>query len=808
MALLGEQLAAGTQFTLPEMRKPPAIAFSPSRREIYVQGQTFAADDASRALQSEALLGGPGVDLPQGGDWVPLDEQAYQQYLQSIREPTLGRLASKSFGRGVDVTQALAGRALQLAGAEELGGRIVSAQEEDLAKTQPYERMFTDIESGRDAVEWLVANFAQQGPNLIESLFTAGAGYLAGTATGGPLAGAGGALAGLMGKSAFKESVKAAARKKATGEALTAAENKLLREAAGIAGAVTASYAQNLATGAADIYGELREQGATAEDTDARIRALLGSIPYAALETLPEYLLASRVLGGAGAPRAIPAGTSLGRRGLEYARRGGVGFGIGGLAEGTTEAGQEALLLGISGQDLGTDASLNRLINSFAAGFGVGGPIGGVANLRGNAPANLLNPAQNTDPVPQTPTPPAPPPEPRLPLVVAPGTQGDLFGGVGPVSAIPGVAPIPPVQPEPAITQMDLFDTGQVQGDLFGGPPPLVGPVAPPAPPVEAPAPAAGVPVIPGQLPFQFAPAAPTGIGFTDVQPIPDTQIAQQLEALRRQQEFDLAMAQRREAEIAQAEAQRQLQLVPPAPTTQLPTPRQARPAEPQQLPLFGARGLPRPSGAERLRRGATPLPETGPTVPVTPRESLQVAGQLPLFTQEGQPSVAALKGAGLRRKIVPTEEKGGKQRPSEPAAKIRQVAEKISKRQRVDHTYDDGSRFVGIIDNKGTLISGTYTYANGDVFEGTFRDNSPHNGRVIYANKSEAKYTKGEPTITKEAPAGETAVETQEEGPVEVTLELADGDRMTIPDGQKFLDKLDKDIGKYERFLACLNRK
>jgi hypothetical protein len=397
-----------------------------------------------------------------------------------------------------------------------------------------------------------------------------------------------------------------------------------------------------------------------------------------------------------------------------------------------------------------------------------------------------------------------------------------LFGGVGPVSPIPGLAggaaAIPGVAgqytqvgglgvapaTEVPITQQDLFSTDVLQADMFGGPQvPREYPVGAPVEPT-----AESVPVVPGQLPFQFAPAAPTGMRFTDVQPPPDTQIAQQLQALQRQVEFDQAMAQRREAEIAQAEAQRQLQLIPPAPTTQLPTPRTVNPREPQQLPLFGARGLPRPSGAERLRRGATPLPETGPTVPVTPRESLQVAGQLPLFTQEGQPSVAALKGAGLRRKIVPTEEKGGKQRPSEPAAKIRQVAEKISKRQRVDHTYDDGSRFVGIIDNEGTLISGTYTYANGDVFEGTFRDNSPHNGRVIYANKSEAKYTKGEPTLTKEAPAGETAVETQEEGPVEITLELADGDRMTIPDGQKFLDKLDKDIGKYERFLACLNRK
>jgi hypothetical protein len=49
----------------------------------------------------------------------------------------------------------------------------------------PYERQFTDIESGRGAVEWLVANFAQQGPNMIESIATAGLGFLAGTAATG-----------------------------------------------------------------------------------------------------------------------------------------------------------------------------------------------------------------------------------------------------------------------------------------------------------------------------------------------------------------------------------------------------------------------------------------------------------------------------------------------------------------------------------------------------------------------------------------------------------------------------------------------
>jgi hypothetical protein len=803
MALLGERMVGGTQFTLPEMRQPPDIGVSESTGELFVQGRRFPVQDAATALEVEGLLGQPGRgELPTG--FVPLDEQAYGQYLQSIRSPSLGRLASKSFGRGVDISQMLAGRGLQLAGAEELGGRIVSAQEEQLRQTSPFERQFTDIESGRGAVEWFVANFAQQGPNMIESVITAGLGFLAGTAAGGPIAGAGGALAGLMGKTAFKESVKAAAKKKVAGETLSDAENKLLREAAGLAGAVSASYAQNITTGASDIYGELRESGADADDIDARIKALAGSLPYAALETLPEFLLASRILSGVGAPRAIPAGTSVGRRGAELLRRGLVGGAVGGLAEGTTEASQEALLLGISEQDLTSDEGVNRLINSFAAGFGVGGPIGAAANLRGREPANLLDPGKTTEPPASTAivpfTPPQAPPGPGTGFTMVPGTGiipqpvGEFIPagtGVAPPLALPAPRRVLEVQGRPGfvvdsqgnVRPADADDVivgvtenippvfpGQ-QGvlDIFGGEPVTAGEIAtrmqPPAAAPEAVAPSATptLNVIPGQGALQFGPAAP------EVAPLSafGQQIAQVSGQLQRQREFEAAQQQRAEQEAAQREAdfnralaQQQLQLgqvgAAAAPTGVVPAlpPRQFGPTEPQQLSLFGPRGLPRPSGAERLRRGATPLPETGPTVPVTPRESLQVAGQLPLFTREGQPSVAALRSAGKRRKVRPQLQRGGRQRPSEPAAKVRAVAEKVRKRQRVDTTFDNGDQFVGIIDNEGNLISGKYSYANGDVFEGTFQENAPYNGDIVYADKSEAKYVKGEPTLTKEAPS------------------------------------------------------
>jgi len=694
MAVMGEALVKQSQFTMPEMRRPPAIAFSPSSKQLFVNGLTFDADDAATALQSESYLRGPGTQLPTGGDWVPLDEAAYSQFLRSIREPSLGRLASKSFGRGVDVMQSLVGRGLQLAGAEETGGRIVAAQEEDLRKTSPYERQFTDIETGRDAVEWFVANFAQQGPNLIESVVTAGLGFLAGTAMGGPATGAGAALAGLMGKSAFKEAVIAAAKKKAAGEVLNAAENKLLREAAGLAGAVATSYAQNIATGAADIYGELRDQGANADDIDARLKALAGSVPYAALETLPEFLLAGRIFGGVGAPRPIPAGAPATRRGAELLRRGAVGFGVGGVAEGTTEAGQEALLLGISGQDLSSPEGVNRLVNSFAAGFGVGGPIGAVANLRGRQPANLLDPAKPSDPTPGRdlmvvpPPPPAPPGTavapyytPVTPMgamtappaqLAGPPTVPQLPGPVPPVAPMGGpvmmVTPEGVAYPDQMLRQQGNVPPGApgTQGvlDIFGGQIPaqeLAARMQPQTLPPGLPAPTATPVADARQGALQFAGPAPTG-------PV-NAQMANQLQAIqdriRRQREFEAAQAQQQAAIQQQTEAlarqsqnardlyamqqaQRAAAVQPSMPM------RQAGPTQPQQLELFTRRQAPRPSRAEALRRGvpgAQPVAAATVEVPLT---AAQRRAQIPLFTQEGQPSVAALRAAGVKTKVPP----------------------------------------------------------------------------------------------------------------------------------------------------------
>ena len=72
-------------------------------------------------------------------------------------------------------------------------------------------------------------------------------------------------------------------------------------------------------------------------------------------------------------------------------RRLATGLTVGAAAEGSTEAAQEALLLLSNPEvDLTSEEGIHRLINSFAAGAGFGGPIGGIANLAGGKKQKLV----------------------------------------------------------------------------------------------------------------------------------------------------------------------------------------------------------------------------------------------------------------------------------------------------------------------------------------------------------------------------------------------------------------------------------
>lgn len=400
----------------------PTLGFSQSQNKMFVNGLTFDVKDAATALTSEQYLSQPSAAMPEG-DWTPIDTSIYSQYIEGIKKPGLGKLASRNFDIGMNNMGILAGAGLQFAGMEKAGSAIVKNSADRIAQLAPYQRT---LEDPHDPVEWFVANLSQQGPNLLESVATALVGFAGGAVAGGgpnPITGAMGSIAGVVGKTAFKKSVIEASENYIKSKAMLAAAKSagskelaesaaktlatsrgILQNAAGIAGAATLTVANNYGMGVADIYSELRDTGSGPNDDVARLSALARAVPYAALESLPEFVLGARALK-----------LFHGKGGI--LRRGVVGLAAGGALEGATETGQEALLMG-AGSAVNkhnySDEALSRLANSFAAGFAVGGPIGGVTNIMAGKPADILSTAGVTEdttppagpaPYPQTGTP-------------------------------------------------------------------------------------------------------------------------------------------------------------------------------------------------------------------------------------------------------------------------------------------------------------------------------------------------------------------------------------------------------------------
>tara|TARA_B100001057_G_scaffold471471_1_gene533840 strand:- start:689 stop:8356 length:7668 start_codon:yes stop_codon:yes gene_type:complete len=277
----------------------------------------------------------------------------------------------------------------------------------------------------------------------------------------------------MLGKEKVKLAVAAAAKKYMKGQALNKGEKKLLREMSGLTaaaqaknpaafyvgrsgvatpgaqflsdstlrgalkagqigrgqaiagGAAGASIISSYGMGVADIYGEVRDTGVGDRGTAAGL-----AIPYAAMEVLPEFFLAGRIFGLG--PNVLKSGG--------VAKRVGKGLGVGGTLEGLTELGQESLLLYGTDQSFGDEETTRRLINSFAAGFAIGGPLGGFASLKkGNLgePTNILD---KDDPQADQKLLPAPPLEGDI---LGPETppQGQLPPGAGGAAALPAPTP-------------------------------------------------------------------------------------------------------------------------------------------------------------------------------------------------------------------------------------------------------------------------------------------------------------------------------------------------------------------------------
>ena len=510
----------------------PQVLFSPSTKKMFVNGATFDVDDYQSALDAKQFLTQPTAPAPVdiAEDWVRVSPDTFTKYIQDIKNPSLGRLASKNFDIGVDNLKLLAGRGLQFYGKEETGKEWVDEALADLYKNQPFQREFQN-ESGEfvsnGLVDWFVANLAQQGPMILESIAVAlvGAG-VGGVAGGGanPFTALGGSLSALMKKESFKQGVLAAAKKYSKNQPMTVGEKKLLREVSGVAGATKLKndvFYNNPFTGAknrairddaleytgakiagkggatqariggaagfsilgaqqlgqADIYGEVRETGVGDRGT-----AFLGSFPYAAAEVIPEFFLAGKILGLN--PAKMRTGANVLKRGPKNIfRRAGEGIAVGGALEGATELAQESILLGGTDQ-LGDAGTYRRLLNAFAAGFAIGGPIGGIANLKTNKAADVLNPEGNKDPEPETTL--QKPPEPdetgQLPLFGPEVTSRTRDTRRNP-TGVPQPQPVETPQP----TQLDIFggedviptqpetDPNQLELDLTGQQPAATG---------------------------------------------------------------------------------------------------------------------------------------------------------------------------------------------------------------------------------------------------------------------------------------------------------------------------------------------
>lgn len=358
----------------------PRVAVNNATGDVWVNGLTFKEDDHRKALLSEEWYIAPDQGEPLPAGFTPIGDDMYASYLDGIRDPSLSRLAAKNFATGVDVTQMLAygaaqavGRGTGFQGLEDFGARGVQTNVEELARNEPYNRPFTDIDSVGGVGEFFVANLAQLAPSMVESVLAAGIGALAGTAVGTPGAGTiAGGVAGFLGKQKLKKDILAAAQKRLAGQELLPDEKQLLRRVGQAGGAAVASAINSYGLGVGDIFTEGEATGTT-----SLTKSFLGAFPYAAADLLPQFV-------GAG---ALVKGLSGGFGGSRL-RRAGVGLGVGAVLEGSTEASQEVIVMAATGQlDLSNPENFDRLIDAFAAGAVGGGTLGGAGGLLSRAPS-------------------------------------------------------------------------------------------------------------------------------------------------------------------------------------------------------------------------------------------------------------------------------------------------------------------------------------------------------------------------------------------------------------------------------------
>lgn len=349
----------------------PYIAINPSTKKVYVNGFEFDENDASSALESKNYLNQPGKPANAAQGWRRVSPRYYQEYIASIEDPNLGTTFSKNLAVGAGSYTQNLGEFILLASGGKYGAGMVASGMRTQERLSPFVKQFTQVKSPEDVVELFVGSVAQMAPNAAESIITAIAGGIAGGALGSAAAPGAGTVAGAVGGAAAatvaKASLSAAIRKQFAGEILNASERKLLYQASGAyLGSTIAGYPQAVG----DIRSEQRQMGVQ-DEAGAAQAALTGGVPYALLNSVPEFAAGWSLLSKAAAKGGLIS-------------RGAKGFAIGGALEGSTEVAQEAINVGsaeaFGAQYTDTEKTL-RWIDSFAGGALVGGALGGGINM-------------------------------------------------------------------------------------------------------------------------------------------------------------------------------------------------------------------------------------------------------------------------------------------------------------------------------------------------------------------------------------------------------------------------------------------
>ena len=213
--------------------------------------------------------------------------------------------------------------------------------------------------------------------------------------------------------------------------------------------------------------------------------------------------------------------------------------------------------------------------------------------------------------------------------------------------------------------------------------------------------------------------------------------LMQQQAAVERDRQVYEAERAQREAEVLGRRSARQAE---PQPPTALPT-RPVPIRQPQQLPLFTPAQAPVPSRAEGLRRGVGTQPV--PLAPIQPEPTGRAPRQLPLITQAGQPSVAALRSAGTTGPVsAPVPEVGGTQiSPTGNVvtpATIEAAQRRIALKRAVGRVeYDNGDVYEGQLKSGEPNGEGIYYLANGDVIVGKFKAGEVTSGTYNFSDGS-----------------------------------------------------------------------